>query len=305
MNHTLLEHFLAAYEARSFGKAAALMGLSQPALSKSIRKLEEELDLPLFERSPSGIAPTTYADTLARRGQAIRADIRNSIAELQKLKQGELGAVRIGIAPALGPHFMPQVVAHTTGRHPSLTIAVLEGLYDTLAPGVIHGELDFALTNLPAGGVGPDLEWQELLSDHFVVCCGAQHPLARKRNVRVRDLLSYSWITPPREGMVWQRLVDLFAAAKAAPPRAAIETNSAALIKSLLCQRDFLTFVPHQLMLAELLRGEVVEVAAGGMTLERAIAIVSRKGREHPMAANLALEACRSVASQRSQRSRR
>lgn len=305
MNHVLLDHFLAAYEARSLGKAAALLGLSQPALSKSIRKLEAELDLPLFERSTSGIAPTAYAETLARRGQAIRADIRNSIAELQKLKQGELGSVRIGIAPALAPHFMPQVVAHTTAGHPSLTIAVLEGLYDTLAQGVIHGELDFALTNLPAGGAGPGLEWQELLRDRFVVCCGAQHPLARKRNVQAADLLSYRWITPPREGMIWQRLVDLFAAAKAAPPRAAIETNSAALIKSLLCEGDFLTFVPRQLMLADLLRGDAVEVAAAGMTLERSIAIVSRTGREHPIAAKLALEACQAVASQGTQRSRR
>lgn len=296
LNHLLLEHFLAAYETRSLGKAAALLGLSQPALSKSIRKLESDLDLPLFERTTSGIAPTPYADTLARRGQAIRADIRSSIAELQKLKQGEAGEVRIGIAPALGPHFMPQVVAHTLARYPSLTIAVIEGLYDSLAQGVVRGDLDFALTNLPAGGLGLGLEWQELLRDRFVVCCGAAHPLARKRGVQANDLLSYPWITPPREGMVWQRLVDLFAVARSPAPRPAIETNSAALIKALLSDGRFLTFVPRQLMLADVLRSEVVEIAAAAITLDRVVAVVTRTGRVHPMAATLALDSCRAVA---------
>jgi DNA-binding transcriptional LysR family regulator len=298
MNHLLLEHFLAAYESGSLGKAAAALGLSQPALSKSIRKLEANLGLQLFERTTSGVVPTLYAQTLARRGQAIRADILSSIAELQKLKAGEVGEVRMGVAPALSPHFVPRVVALTNERHPSLTIAVHEGLYENLAYGVTRGELDFALTNLPFDGLAHGLQSEELFRDRFVVCCGSTHPLASQTDVHPRDLLAFPWITPPRDGLVWQRLVDLFAAAKVKAPKAAVATNSAALIKALLADGRYVTFVPRQLVLADQLKGDVVELAAPGLVLERAIAVVSRPGHAYPMAAQLALASCHTVVAQ-------
>ena len=299
MNLGLLKHFLQAYETRSLGKAAARLGISQPALSKSIRKLEAELDVPLFNRTTKGITPTSYADTLARRGQAIESDVRASIAELQKLKAGEVGEARIGIAPALAPHFMPEVLARLALTHPSINITVTEALiYEGVAQSVVRGELDFALTNLPLRGVSPDLAWRELFKDHFVVCCAKAHPLARKRKVEPAELLKYPWITPARDGPPWQRLADLFVAARCAPPHAVVETNSATVIMSLLQRGPFLTFVPRQLMQPDARRADVVEAALEGMTLERAIVVLHRKGHTPPMAAQLVLDACEAVAAQ-------
>ena len=297
MNLGLLAHFLAAYEAGSLGKAAAQLGLSQPALSKSIRKLEAELDVPLFHRTTKGIAPTSYADMLAQRGQAIQADVRSSITELRKLRQGETGQARVGIAPALAPHFMPEVLAHVAASHPTIDVTVIEApIYEDISQAVLRGELDFALTNLPAKGADPDLQWRELFKDQFVVCCGKAHPLARKRKVQPAQLLAYPWITPAREGMPWQRLGDLFAAAGCAPPRATVETNSAAVIMSLLQRGPFLTFAPRQIILPNLRRAEAVEIAVDGMALQRAIIALQRKGRSLPRAAEIVLAACDRVA---------
>ena len=301
MNHLLLDHFLAAYEHRSLGRAAAALGLSQPALSKSIRKLEAELDVPLFDRTTSGIVPTLFAQTLARRGQAIRADIRNSVAELQMLKRGEVGEVRMGTAPALAPHFLPRVVSRVLAQHPTITFTIHENLYETLAQELAGGDLDFALTTLPFSGGTPGLRAEKLFQDRFVVCCGATHPLARKKAVQPRELLAYPWITPPRDGLVWQKLVDLFAAHGAEAPRAALETNSAALIKSLVGEGSFLTFVPRQLVLGDQLRGEIIQLPTPAIVLERSIAVLSREGREYPVAAQLALAACRTVAAEMQQ----
>ena len=299
MNLGLLTHFLAAYETGSLGKAAAQLGLSQPALSKSIRKLETELDVPLFRRTTKGITPTTYADTLARRGEAIQADVRSFIAELHKLKQGETGEARVGIAPALAPHFMPEVLAHIAAAHPTINVTVIEApIYEDISQAVLRGELDFALTNLPAKGVDPELEWRELFKDQFIVCCGKAHPLARKRKVQPTQLLAYPWITPAREGVPWQRLGDLFVVAGCALPRATVETNSAAIIMSLLQRGPFLTFVPRQLILPNLRRAEAVEIAVNGMAMERAIIVLRRKGHSPPMAAQLVLAACDQASAQ-------
>lgn len=292
----LLGHFLAAYEMGSLGKAAAQLGLSQPALSKSIRKLETELDVPLFQRTTKGVTPTPYADTLARRSQAIQADVHSSIVELHKLKQGEVGEAKIGIAPALSPDFMPDVVSRIAASHPSIKITVFEALYEGISQAVVRGELDFALTNLPPRGVAPDLEWRELFRDHFVVCCSKAHPLARKGKVQLAELLEHPWITPAQEGVPWLRLVDLFIAARCPPPRATVETNSASVIMSLLQRGPFLTFVPRQIILSATQRAEAVEVALEGMTLERAIVVLHRKGHSPPKAAQLVLDACDAAA---------
>ena len=270
--------------------------MSQPALSKSIRKLEAELELSLFHRTTKGITPTSYADTLARRSQAIQADIRNSIAELKSLKQGEVGEARIGIAPALAPHFMPEVVARIAATHPSINITIIEALYEGISQAVVRGELDFALTNLPPRGVDPDLSSRELFRDRFVVCCGKAHPLARKRKVHASELLKYPWITPARDGAPWQRLVDLLASAHCAPPHATVETNSAAVIMALLQRGPFLTIVPRQLLLPEVLQAKAVEVALEGMTFGRSIMVLHRKGHSPVKAAQLVLETCEAVA---------
>ena len=296
MNLGLLEHFLAAYETKSIGKAAVQLGLSQPALSKSIRKLETELDVPLFHRTTKGITPTPYADTLARRGQAIQADVHNSIVELQKLKRGEVGEARIGIAPALAPHFMPDVVARIAASHPSINLTVIEAMYEGVSQAVVRGELDFALTNLAPRGVDPDLTWRALFQDCFVVCCAKTHPLARKRKVQPAELLKYPWVTPAREGLPWQRLADSFLAARCAPPRAMVETNSASVIMSLLQRGPFLTFVPRQIILSDRRQAEAVEVDLDGMSMERAIVVLHRKGHSPSKAAQIVLDACAAAA---------
>ena len=291
-----LEHFLAAYELRSFGKAAHHLGISQPALSKSIKKLEGELGVDLFERHPGGVQPTLYGECLARRGYAIRADLESAVEEIQQLREGDGGEVRLGAAPALSPHFLPRVIAAAQELQPRLRFVVREGLYDMLAHEVAQGRLDFALTNLPANGIAEALQAEELFRDRFVVCGSRSHPLAQARKVHAEELVAYPWITPPREGPVWRRLTEVCVAAGIAPPRPVLETDAASLIKALLGKGNYVSCVPRQFLLDELTRGEVVEINVPDMRLERTVALVSRKGRVHPASTNLALHACRSVA---------
>ena len=301
MNSWTLEHFLAAYELHSLGRAADRLGLTQPALSKSIRKLESELGVPLFERSTTGVVPTLFGETLARRGQAIRADIQSTVVELHKLRQGEVGEVRMGVAPALSPHFLPRVLMWLQERYPSLDMVIHEGLYDSLAQEVSRGELDFALTNLPSDAPTFGLQMREVFRDRFVVCCGPNNPLVAQSKVHPADLLAWPWVTPPHHGMAWQRIVDLFAKVGCKPPHAVIQTDSAALITAMLTNGRFLTFVPRQLVIADLARGELIELATQEITVERAIAVVSRPGREQPTAAKLALHACAAIIDEMSQ----
>jgi len=296
MAHLYLEHFLTAYELRSFGKAAYQLGISQPALSKSIKKLEAELGVELFERHPGGVQPTAYGDCLARRGFAIRADTASAVEEIQQLREGDGGEVRLGAAPALSPHFLPRLIAAAQALQPRLRFVVREGLYETLAHEVAQGRLDFALTNLPAGGIAEALMATKLFRDRFVVCASAAHPLTQMRSVRAKDLVAYPWITPPREGPVWRRLTEMCVSAGIAPPRPVLETDAASLIKSMLSKGNYLSCVPRQFLLAELKSGDVVEIKVPDMRLDRTVAVVSRKGRVHPASTNLALQACWTVA---------
>ena len=243
-----------------------------------------------------------YGECLAQRGFAIRADTDNAIEEIQCLREGEGegdgGEVRLSAAPALAPHFLPRMVAEAQALQPRLRFVVREGLYELLAHEVSQGRLDVALGNLPAAGLADALQAEELFRDRFVVCGSAQHPLARTRshNANTRDLIAYPWITPPREGPVWQRLMDICLGASIVPPKPVMETGSAALTKSMLGEGNYPSCVPRQFLSAELERGEPVEINVPAMRMERIVAVISRKGRVQPASATLALRACRVVA---------
>ena len=111
MNSATLDYFLAAYRHRSIGKACRELGLSQPALSKTIRRLEDELRVQLFERTPVGIEPTSYGHTLARRANIISNEIGRAASEIATLRGHIGGEARIGVGPALASSLVSEALA--------------------------------------------------------------------------------------------------------------------------------------------------------------------------------------------------
>ena len=103
-----LRHFLAVFELGSIGQAADKLLLTQPALSKSLRSLEDELGARLFDRTPMGVVATVFGEALAMHAKAIEAQLRSAEAAIGALRGKAKGRVTVGIGPSVAPSLMPQ-----------------------------------------------------------------------------------------------------------------------------------------------------------------------------------------------------
>ena len=276
MNSAALDYFLAAYQHRSIGKACRELGLSQPALSKTIRRLEDELRVPLFQRTPVGIEPTSYGHSLARRAKIIRNEIGRAISEIETLRGHMGGEARIGIGPALAASLVSDLLASFLRDRPQMVVHLLEGLYEPLSEAVMTGRFDFAVTTRPSAPISADLSATLLFKDRFVFAASAKHPLAKKRRIQPNDLIEFPWVLPPRGGLLWPRVVDVFERVGLRAPEPQVETNSSGCMMSLLRAGSFLSLVPQHLVDYSVKRQEIAVLRVSNLEFDRDVIVLRR-----------------------------
>jgi len=157
MDYRKVQFFLAAVRCGSLTEAAAELEVSQPALSKSIKALEKSLGVPLLERGRFGVSPTAYGQALMQHGQVVEAELRHALGEIDALKGSQRGHVIVGCGPTEANRLLPQALMAWQQRHPELKVTVLYGLNESLMPWVKQGEVDFALSSVPARASDADL----------------------------------------------------------------------------------------------------------------------------------------------------
>jgi DNA-binding transcriptional LysR family regulator len=194
-NAHLLRQFLAVVNEGTLTGAAAKVAVTQPALSKSIRKLERELGVPLFERLPRGIALTVYGKTLLPHAQRIVAECRLADLELQAFGSGHKGLLRIGAGLMFGATFVPAAIAELYPTYPGVAFQLTSAVTEVNFPLLCAGELDLIFGLLPPPETIPDyLTSRPLLELTSRVVAGAEHPLVRRRVVRAADLAQWPWV---------------------------------------------------------------------------------------------------------------
>jgi DNA-binding transcriptional LysR family regulator len=243
-----IRHLLAAVSAGSLTEAAGSLGISQPALSMSIKSLEHDLGVALLRRHRFGVDPTAYADILVGHARSIEAELGQAARRVSELKQAAAQSVRIGCGPAEASRLLPLALARLRRALPRVRVFVEYGLNESLMPLVARGEIAFALSSVPRNPANPELQHESLYVDSAVVVARTGHPLARRRALSARDLAGYPWVLARRWELERKALDELFAEAGLGPIEPAIETTSATLMKTIVAQSDFLTFVPREMI---------------------------------------------------------
>ncbi len=241
-----LRHFLAVFELGSIGQASEKLLLTQPALSKSIRQLEDELGVRLFDRTPMGVVPTVFGNALAMHAKSIEAQIRNAEAQISSLKGKAQGHVTIGIGPSVARNIMPSATRTLRALQPGIALTVIEGLVDDLLPRLRRGELDLMIGAWPRIA-DPMFTTEVVLVDRLEVVARRGHPLAG-RPVRRQELLDHPWALPPATQKWRQALDELFIARGLEPPKPHVVSNSAGYLQALIRESDHLSFLPRQLL---------------------------------------------------------
>lgn len=241
-----LRHFLAVYELGSIGQAAERLLLTQPALSKSIRLLEDQLGIRLFHRTTLGVVPTVYGESLALHAKSIESQIKQAEAAIAGMQGRAKGHVRIGVGPVAAVQLMPSAALMIRRQHTELELTVTEGLVDDLIAQLRRHELDVTIGAWPAIA-DPIFTNETLLTDELRIFLRTGHPLL-ERDVALTDLVGCTWVLPPATQR-WRQLFEaVFVDVGLSPPHPAVTSNSAAFLKAMVTQSDAISFLPCQLM---------------------------------------------------------
>jgi DNA-binding transcriptional LysR family regulator len=171
-----LRYFVAVSETRHFTRAAELLGVSQPTLSKQIHTLESTLGAPLFDRVRGAVALTVAGETLlplARRMVADADAANHAIRDIVDLRRGE---VRLGATPSLCASLVPAVLRRFRSAHRDISLYVTEGSSPDLIANLLAHRLDLALIVAPGQGIDPTLETVPILAESLVVASVAAGP---------------------------------------------------------------------------------------------------------------------------------
>ena len=179
-----LRMFLKVAEQGSFTKAARDCGVSQPAISQQIAKLEATLGRPLFERQGRQVALTEAGELLRRRALQIVSLVEDTARLL--CDDGETGKIVVSAIPTIAPYLMPRVLDAFHGGHPRARIEVNEEVTETILRRCSLGEIDVGVLALPASR--GYLRFETLFEEELLLATSADHPLADQESVRLEDL---------------------------------------------------------------------------------------------------------------------
>ena len=190
MDFDQLRYFLCVASRQSFTRAAEELGISQPALSRSIQKLEEELGQPVFERKTRSVVLTDAGVLMQARASQILSIIDDTKAEITD--DGESGRVRVGAIPTIAPYFLPEFLGRFSQKYPKATVIVQENVTENLLKSCTQGEIDLAILALPISAKYLDVE--ELFEEELLLVLPPDHPLVEQEKIRLNDVEPFPFV---------------------------------------------------------------------------------------------------------------
>lgn len=203
-----LRQIIAIRDHGSFAKAASALNMAQPALSKSMAKLEEELRLTIFMRTSTGSELTPMGEMIAERAERVMAASENLARDAALIAGGDAGVVRLGIGTTLKDTLLPQLLLKVVEEHPHLRLEIEFGTPNRLLP-LVHGrELDLVLC---AGPESAGLTYVEALRSDVVFVASPTHPLASAGLIGIDRLAEFPCAGPNTPGFTVSALLGLAA----------------------------------------------------------------------------------------------
>lgn len=243
-----LRHFLEIVRCASFRQAADNLHLTQPALSKSIRNLENGLQVTLLERTPTGVVPTEYGKVLVDYATYIDFELTRASTELESLRGAAKGMVRIGVGTSIMRYLLPTVVRDFLAQNPGITLSIVDGLKAGLFASLRRGEVDIVVSSVGEEPEDPDITQRVILNDRIGVVACRNHPLAGKPLVTLQDLAPYKWVMPGANEPEGSVLRLLLGHANLPPPELAVRTSSSLAMAAILPGTTFLSYLPTKLV---------------------------------------------------------
>ncbi|MBA4136624.1 MAG: transcriptional regulator CynR [Opitutus sp.] len=289
-----LRYFLAVAELAHFTKAARQLHVTQPTLSHQIRQLEDRLGLPLFDRVGRQVRLTAAGQALRPYATRVLRELDGAQAELGELRGLKRGRLRVGVVQTVNACVVPDIVSRFTAAHPGIQVSCAELAVEDIESGLESGRLDLGVGFLPPGQAG--LEGEKLFTEELVAVVSASHPLARRRVLRVAEIVREPLVLlAPR--FCTRQLIDRAFAAAHVVPRVQLEMNSIESILATLRQAPLASILPA---LALCRRDIGVQaIALTQPTPRRSVGLLWRRGAHRPVAARAFADATTAILRER------
>ena len=203
----------AVVQAGGVTEGAALVGLSQPAVSRTLSMLEKRLGEPLFVKGRRPLQPTPLGRALADHGQVMLAASRKASDIVANFSQGRSGVVRVGGTPFFMDALISGMIADFQNAYPDVRVDQSYGYLSDLRAAINADRIDLAVCPIDILEEGSGMEFREILPGRNVVACRSTHPLLLRRKLKTSDLLDYPWIAPPPGSPLLEDLRSLLSVA--------------------------------------------------------------------------------------------
>ena len=236
-----LDILMAVIEAGSMGKAAERLGTFQPSISKAIVDLEHALGVRLLDRRPQGVAPTPYALALAARSRAAFNELKQGVQDVENLADPTAGELHIaGSEPIIGGLFSA-VIDGLSRQYPRFVFRVRQTFTDLREYRALRErEVEFIVGRIPRLETEDDLQVETLFADPLVVAAGVTNRWARRRSIRLAELIGEPWVVAPPDQYIGSLHAGLFRANGLEPPPNAVVCASLQMNDALLATRTIL-----------------------------------------------------------------
>jgi LysR family transcriptional regulator, regulator of abg operon len=292
-----LRAFLTTVEQGSIRAAARTLHLSQAALTKAIKELEQDLGVPLVLRTARGVQLTAFGEQLRVRAHLILTELRRAEDDIAQMKGAGAGHVSAAITPTAALSVLPQAYRAFRRRMPGARVSFIEGFPGVAMPRLRDGTLDFVVAVVVPEHLAPEFDHIELYESRSVIVGRHDHPL--KHCTRLAELSDAEWLLNPSPESSTQALLDYYAERGFAVPARVIECPSFVIAHGLLRGSDALAAMPESLLAHSWVGDGLAVLPIADPLPAVSVRVVTRRDSPLTPAATLLLDCLRHAAQSR------
>jgi DNA-binding transcriptional LysR family regulator len=290
-----LRAFLAVVETGSLGRAAAALHLTEPAVSRIIKRLEGQLHVLLFERRTTGMELTTFGQALLPYANLLTTEADQVVEQIDALRGLSRGTLRVGAVASAATMVLPAVLDSILLRSPGVRVQVFEAVEDKLRDALTNNAIDVVLSGLIAECEEIVQVAEHKFTDQYSVIASARHPLQQRGQLTMGDLAGWQWIMPGGDAEPRRLFNALIERLRTPPPTISIETRSPSTIKAMVARTQFLGWLPGPLFAAEQAAGSIRPLYVKELTINRHFFVYRRRRSFTPPLVTMFLEELKNV----------
>lgn len=231
-------------EEKQLGRAAARIGISQPAASKALTEIEDRAGAQLFIRGPHETVPTEAGCVLIGYAEHCLGETRRVSEELEAIGQRQLRVLRVGMLASAAATLVPRAVAALLSQHPKIEIALEEGVLGQLVEKLRRSEIDLfvgridAIRRVKPEGAISEFEEVHLVEEPLTIVCRPDHPILDRTSITVNDTYTFPWILPLKRTQMRAEVARILRIDTRVHSEAPVESNSPVANIGLLQESD-------------------------------------------------------------------